>query len=729
MRASPALPHPRLPHALRIALFTALVIDTPCGYAQQAPAPQGIQAIEKVQVHAKRHDPRRNDTASRIVIEREALTAQGDTTLADAIKRLPGVTVEAGAPGSGGSIALRGLGAGYTQILINGQAAPAGLDIGLLAPEQVQRVEILRTASADMRNEGIAGTLNIVLADSTRTDSDHLKLGLLDNNGRQTPNMTWSHSRRREFSDYSVTASATRRAFRVEEHGAEQAVDAAATPELLRTTTVDAEGVRSSLSLSPSLNLTLDSGDRLGWKTFLDASDTERQADIAWITLLGENLPHARYLQNTHATVQQLRSELEWSHDFDNAGTLKQTLSVGGNRERSRFRERGYDPAGNPSLSDLTRGRIDTRTASSRGKYSLPPHAGHALEAGWELGVEQRDESRRQRRTDSASESPVADDLSFDARVVRTALFLQDEWSLAPLWSLYLGMRWERIDLHSDGNHFAQVRQRANLLTPVLQVLWKLPDAKDQLRLGLSRSYRAPEIRQLIPRPYTSTNNHALNPDEQGNPALRPELATGLDLAYEAWFDDDGMLSIGAYARRIENVIRSETRLSSGRWTSTPFNGGNARTWGLELEAKHAFPWSGHAPIETRFNLTRNWSTLDDLPGPDDRLARQPELSGSVSVDHRLGAHWTLGGSYTYRSGGTTRIGLQQYGSTSTRHQLDLYARLTLPNKARLRLSIADLLQQDIDSGDRRTDATGSQWLVRSRHSPPSLRADLEMDL
>ena len=62
------------------------------------------------------------------------------------------------------------------------------------------------------------------------------------------------------------------------------------------------------------------------------------------------------------------------------------------------------------------------------------------------------------------------------------------------------------------------------------------------LRLALARTYKAPLLAKLVPRRYTTdNNNNPTNADEQGNPQLRPELAWGLDVAYERYLGDVAM--------------------------------------------------------------------------------------------------------------------------------------------------------------------------------------------
>ena len=95
-----------------------------------------------------------------------------------------------------------------------------------------------------------------------------------------------------------------------------------------------------------------------------------------------------------------------------------------------------------------------------------------------------------------------------------------------------------------------------------------------------------PPISSLTPRPYTSSNNGPLTPDEQGNPDLRPESATGLDLAFEQYWEKGAQISFGAFVRGIDAVVRDETRLLNGRWVAAPFNGGSAIVWGLETDTR-----------------------------------------------------------------------------------------------------------------------------------------------
>ena len=44
---------------------------------------------------------------------------------------------------------MRGLGSGFTQILVDGERAPAGFSVEDLPPDQMERIEIYRAPTAE----------------------------------------------------------------------------------------------------------------------------------------------------------------------------------------------------------------------------------------------------------------------------------------------------------------------------------------------------------------------------------------------------------------------------------------------------------------------------------------------------------------------------------------------------------------------------------------------------
>ena len=165
---------------------------TPPAPARRAHADE----LAPVQITGSRADDvqeRRNSTAAKIVIGRDEIDRFGDSTLGDVLKRLPGVTIQ-GRPGRGGAIRLRGLGNGYTQILLDGERVPPGFSLDSLSPDQIERIEILRAPTAETGARAIAGTINIVTREGYSKRVNDLRLIAAWENQALQPSVAWTRN-------------------------------------------------------------------------------------------------------------------------------------------------------------------------------------------------------------------------------------------------------------------------------------------------------------------------------------------------------------------------------------------------------------------------------------------------------------------------------------------------------------------------------------------------------
>lgn len=105
-------------------------------------------------------------------------------TAGDALKRVPSVTFLSDILESDG-VRIRGLDSAYTQILINGERVPgANLDrsffVDRIPAELIERVEVVRSSSANRSGDAVAGAINIVLRDALSLDGGYLRLGVIN---------------------------------------------------------------------------------------------------------------------------------------------------------------------------------------------------------------------------------------------------------------------------------------------------------------------------------------------------------------------------------------------------------------------------------------------------------------------------------------------------------------------------------------------------------------------
>jgi outer membrane receptor protein involved in Fe transport len=229
-----------------------------------------------------------------------------------------------------------------------------------------------------------------------------------------------------------------------------------------------------------------------------------------------------------------------------------------------------------------------------------------------------------------------------------------------------------------------------------------------------------------MPRRYTVNNNNSpTNADQQGNPNLRPELAWGLDAAWERYFGKDNMLGVSSYYKRIRDVTVDRLQQVNGVWTNQPDNGGNATVRGIEVEAK-----VGWRQLSLRANAARNWSRVDSVPGPDNRLDSQVPFTGNLGFDSklmegRLGA----GATFSYRSSLAARTSPTMRTWGGAKRELDLYAAWELGGKARLRAAVSNLLHQTYTGQDVYADGESRLSRTVFTDSFPTFRLSWETSL
>ena len=671
--------------------------------AQDA-ADSKMQQVTVSGARSNETDQRRLSTASKMVFGREELDRNGDTSVGDILKRLPGVTT-GGAPGRGGGVRMRGLGNGYTQMLVNGERPPPGFSLESLPPEQVERIEVMRGPVAEHSTQAIAGTINIVLREGYQQKDIQVRGGLTVTDGLASPGLSVGLPGKAGNLTWLLNANLMQNRSKSDTGTLDR--DTGEDGGVLREQFYDGVGESrwSGIHLSPRLSYKFENNDTLNFQPFIMANRGKNGSRTEVARLAGAApLEYALQHHGAESSSTVARAFGNWLRRLEGGAKLDVKFSGGVSNSDNSAQRRTWDEAGQPKRVFNDSSETRHKSGSSGGKYTTPIGQGHTLALGWDLEAGRLEQTSVAEDDGGALFEDSGANLAADTR--RVALFAQDEWDITERWSMYFGLRWEGIRTTSTGGD-AEVKNTSSVFSPVLHTVWRIPGReKDQLRASFTQSYRAAPLGDMIAAPSFSTDNRRVRPDRVGNPDLKPELAKGIDLAYEHYVGKSGIVSASGFVRDIDNLLRRETTLRQSslgpRWVSSPSNIGKARATGIELEAK--FPLTdlfAAAPnIDLRSNYSRFWSNVDGIPGPSNRLDGQAEQTANLGLDYRMKARpLTLGGSFNWTPDSVVRTSLTEQASSGRKRQLDLYGLWKFSANTQLRLSANNLLGEDYENG------------------------------
>ncbi|KRE88808.1 ligand-gated channel protein [Frateuria sp. Soil773] len=279
---------------------------------------------------------------------------------------------------------------------------------------------------------------------------------------------------------------------------------------------------------------------------------------------------------------------------------------------------------------------IRNRTADA--KLSLPLDA-HNLVLGGQWTQARLTDQNPGRRSGASQHFSIG----------QKALFAEDEWQLAERFALTGGARLDRHQIY--GNHWS----------PRLYGVWRSGGALI-LKGGVSRGFRAPEIRQIAPGyAYTTGGaNCSYGPNGNcavivGDPHLKPETSTSAELA--AIWDAGRAFSAGLtlFHTRFRDKVMDVQPLDAGgrylRWSEDPnyrlyywSNVDKARIQGGELTAR----WSPAAAWTLKGNYTYTDSEQQSGNYKGYALARTPRHLANLRADWTPRAAWSLWAAANY---------------------------------------------------------------------------------
>lgn len=712
-------------------LAIGLMLAGPVWAQAAAPAPTVKEQRIVVQGRGLSEDELRRDaTLGMTVVGREALDRYGDTSVLDVLQRLPGISLDGDMP------RLRGLGGGYTLILINGEPAPPGFSLDQLAPADIERIEVLKGPTAEQG--GMAGSINVILrsAPKQRTRELRASLGYRALSPQGSTTLSWGD----RIADIGFQLPLTVYSSANAGEGVVDRVSrpAGSTRREDRVSSQD-EWRGGGLNFTPRLDWKLNEHHSVNTQLFVQRNGSRNLTHRGTEVLTGAPVTAVAERSASRGSWEMQRLQGQWVRQQADGGRLELKGSAQSTLSRSWGQWEGRSALGVLTAQRDTLNSQRERRLSQAGRWRQPIGEGHTLLAGWEVEVRHRRELRRLfEDTGSGGNERLDGSLGrpFVAEVLREVGFAQDEWLPAPRWSVVAGLRGERLRSVVTGPG-EEVRARHGAVLPIVHLRHAF-DARSQrvLRASASQSLRAPDASLLLSR-YSFNGsyerdqaNTPLAADSAGNPRLRPEKATAFELAFESQLPAGGVFSLGAFHRHIDQLVRRRIALETvpeapvPRWVSRPGNIGAARSTGFEFEIKGRARellagWPGAASaLQLRASLSLYRSAVEQIDDPDARLEGQPPWQATLGFDDRLArTGLSYGASLSVTPSFSTAQSDRQRIWRSAVRRLDAFVAWRVDSQLQVRLAASNLFPVDAVSRSSVADLDGFAASSATRRS------------
>jgi outer membrane receptor protein involved in Fe transport len=659
-------------------------------------SPDNPQSLTDIVVTGRITYRNRTETvAPELTYDQEFFQKFEPTSVGDSLKRVPGVAFGSDI-GEYDSPALRGLGAGFTQILVNGRTIPGGgndrtVFVDRIPAEIVDRIEVIRSPSADIDSQGVGGTINIILKDGTSLPPGVIvRAGTTyypaTNTFKGSGAVSLSGRNEAETVAYSVTVDAQQRynpkltreeVFNSDVPGFE---DTDSGVDLFRPfdrkgsiapERVEELDTRRSFDLSLNSDITFQLGERSKLR-FDGFYIRTRRTDTEQTLALEREDEDENGILNERFEIDAIeRSDEPFRQDnfglsglFE--GQLSDTLSVESQLRYSQFKERSstsvfefdaddidLDTFVTDDIAGLEDGdliEVDTIRSLDR-EISLDA----SIKKDWgsgsiKVGAAGRTKSRDFSQTTVEIDDGELEDVTegsgaFKYREKRLDAFVVTEFKLAPGVRLQAGVRAEYTKSDQElpvPNDLGETEASGSEfhLNPSVHFQAGI-GAGGQFRASLARTVRRPSIDQIVP--FRDRDNPDDDDVTQGNPDLAFEASWGIDVGYEQRLPGRGVAGINFFHRWVDNLIglvNTSLPANPGEEEGDLYtfaNTGNGKVYGIELDLSTPLTFVGMRDTGIFGNFTRLWSTrTDPTTGLKAKFNGQPKYVYNFGVTQDL---------------------------------------------------------------------------------------------
>lgn len=680
----------------------------------QDAAPQGpVSSLDEVIVTG---EPvmrnRTDDVVPTLSYDLEYFQRFEPLTVGDALKRVPSVAFLSDVLESDG-VRLRGLDPGYTQILINGERVPGGeanrsFFVDRIPAELIDRVEVVRSSSANRSGDALAGTINIVLRDALALDGGYIRAGALlfpdDEIGgtfgavyggevgpgrllvgasvqdRRNPKDKFSQrfsgpggtldntevqTDVRSGTDYSFNA-----AYEVEVGGGTLDLSGV----FVRTERVqDEDSIEYRGGIQNNANLlTINDND-----IDIETGNLNLRARYEREMFGGETRFKLGY-----ATFDDEQAEFENEAEY-----LRDGLPF---PEEDRF------------TADLEFRDLQDEEVSFAVEHSRPVGGDVELEFGVQAVSKDRDSTtvvaNRVRFNVPNSPTPRPAQPPF---VFNTVSYIIEETRFDP-YVMFSGesgaLKWEAgLRYETTDTTIAGIDNDFAVLLPSASLRYRLSDS-DRLTLSVARTVRRADFDDLAP---VTLEEERGDNDFRGNPFLEPETAWGIDLGFERRLGRRGVVGVNAFYRDVTDLIEDvNTGLQGsggpGTFIESIDNVGDGQVYGVEFDLSTPLDFIGMETTGVFLNASWLDSQVEDVLG-ERRFNDQSDYVVNLGFTHDIPS-WAAAFGATYRKQGDAfgRVYAEEV-STSYGADLEVFIEKRIFSNTVIRLTGSNLLDSSKD--------------------------------
>ncbi len=744
--------------SLAQALFCAALLPASFAATAQNQSPDAGTAGDPKQLDAVVVQPeityrdRTDDIAPTLVYDLEYFQRFEPNTVGDMLKRVPG----AGFVGSDimeyDGVQLRGLGGGYTQVLINGKKVPGAGDdrsfyVDRIPAEMVDHIEIKRSASANRSGDAMAGAINIVLRDAYEFTGSYIRVGV------------------NRWDDGEVNPT----------FGAVTSFEALGGRLLAGVNVQDRYRAKTKRSDRFTDNTR---EEKVSWEDQTEVKDgRDYSANLSYTADVGEN---GRFsIDGFYVKTDRDVTEVSFEEELDDDETINVRVPGMDPYDQKNYgvgAEYAFDMAGGTTAVSVDHARFENSQATTEGEHvyvsgsenwddtwSIPADAEwdetaygaesvfakdaetgfkltHARPVGGaelEFGVDYRTKKREglvvsyEWEADEEGQTPASlADYDLDGSVASVI----EEKRLDPYimlsgkgeaFSWEAGLRYEttksEVEYLEDEESEGRVSKDYNKLLPSVNLRWNLGET-DRISLSLAKTVKRPNFNELLP---ALLDGEFGDNDYIGNPDLDPETANGVDLGFEHRLGRKGVVGLNFIYRDVKDLIEIvntgepseemqdtwEEMIEDGdavdladamaqepasSWLYTSSNVGDGKVYGFEFDV--STPLSAIGLENTGIFANYSWvkSKVDDFMGQR-RFNDQAKSVYNIGFIHDIPA-WGASFGATYRKQGdayTRVLGEEvviRYGG-----ELDVFVEKRFGKSVSLRLSASNLLDASKD--------------------------------